>query len=335
MPPPSTRSSPRPDTKPNLTWLYDPNKLGAGFGSLLDDYAGRTRPFTDTAEFPEIARDADIIVIHKENLPPEAIADTPKLRAMLHLGQDYRGVPSDALRARQIPVAATPLVNYIAVAEHVWAFILNHVKKLPGQRRQMDARAYVDSWGLFPGTENVRDLTLGLLGFGEIARPIAQVARAFDMRTLYWDIRRFPDLEEQYGVEYVAWDELFAQADVLSVQLALNPQTHGIIGASELAKLKPNGSLHQHRPGQAHRSTRPGRCRPLPPDRRPRPRRLRRRTPPPRRSPAWPSTPTRPTTSPSHPTPPGKAPGPGFATPRPSGTTPSAPSKENPCATKS
>jgi len=224
----------------DLTWLYDPNKLGAGFGTLLDDYAGRTRPFTDTAEFPEIARDADIIVIHKENLPPEAIADTPNLRAMLHLGQDYRGVPSDALRQRNGPIAATPLVNYIAVAEHVWAFILNHVKKLPGQRRHMDARAYVDSWGLYPGTENVRDLTLGLLGFGEIARPIARVANAFDMRTLYWDARRFPELEEQYGVEYVPWDDLFAQVEVLSVQLALNPQTHGIIGAKELALLKPN-----------------------------------------------------------------------------------------------
>lgn len=225
--------------QPNLTWLYDPNKLGAGFGSLLDDYSGRTRPFTDTAEFAEIARDADIIVIHKETLPPEAIANTPRLQAMLHLGQDYRGVPGDALRKRKIPIAATPLVNYIAVAEHVWAFILNHVKKLPGQRRQMDSRAYIDSWGLFPGTENVRDLTLGLLGFGEIARPIARVAKAFDMRTLYWDVRRFPELEAQYGVEYAAWDELFAHADVLSVQLALNPQTHGIIGAKELAKMKP------------------------------------------------------------------------------------------------
>lgn len=225
--------------QPDLTWLYDPNKLGAGFGSLLEDYAGRTRPFTETADFPEIARDADIIVIHKETLPPEAIASTPKLRAMLHLGQDYRGVPSDALRARNIPIAATPLVNYIAVAEHVWAFILNQVKRLPGQRRHMDARAYVDSWGLFPGTENVRDLTLGLLGFGEIARPIAKVARAFDMRTLYWDIRRFPELEEQYGVEYAKWDDLFAQVDVLSVQLALNAQTHGIIGARELALMKP------------------------------------------------------------------------------------------------
>ena len=41
--------------QPDLTWLYDPDRLAAGFGSLLDDFPGRTRPFIDTAEFPEIA----------------------------------------------------------------------------------------------------------------------------------------------------------------------------------------------------------------------------------------------------------------------------------------
>ena len=225
--------------QPELTWLYDPDRLGAGFGGLLDDFPGRTHPLTDPADLPDLLRDADVLVVHKERLPAVAIADAPRLQAVLHLGQDFRGVPVDALRARGIPVAATPLVNYIAVAEHVWAFILNHVKKLPGQRRHMDARGYVGDWGLYPGTENVRDLTLGLLGFGEIARPIARVAKAFDMRTIYWDITRFRELEGEYGVEYVAWEEVFAQADVLSVQLALNAQTHGIIDAREIGRMKP------------------------------------------------------------------------------------------------
>jgi len=225
--------------QPDLTWLYDPDRLGAGFSGLLKDFPGRTHPVTDPTDLPDLVRDAGILVVHKERLPSEAIADTPNLRAVLHLGQDHRGVPTDALHARGIPVAATPLVNYIAVAEHVWAFILNHVKKLPGQRHHMDTRAYVDAWGFYPATQNVRDLTLGLLGFGEIARPVARVAKAFDMRTLYWDITRFPELETEYGVAYTPWDDLFAQADVLSVQLALNPQTHGIIGARELGLMKP------------------------------------------------------------------------------------------------
>lgn len=225
---------------PNLTWLYDPARLGAGFDGLLADFPSQTRPLTDAAELPDLLGDAEIVVVHKERLPPEAIADAKNLRAVLHLGQDYRGVPLDALRRRGVPAAATPLVNYIAVAEHVWAFILNQAKQLPGLRRHMAARDYAETWGGFPGVVNVRDLTLGLLGFGEIARPVARAARAFDMPVIYWDITRFPELEEAYGVEYAEWDDVFRRADVLSVQLALNAKTHGIIGAREIGLMKPS-----------------------------------------------------------------------------------------------
>jgi phosphoglycerate dehydrogenase-like enzyme len=227
------------DREVELTWLYDPARLGAGFDDLLDDFAGRTRPLADPAELVDLLADVDYLVVHKERLPIEAVAGAERLRLVQHLGQDARGVPVELLRLRQVPVAATPLVNYLAVAEHVWAFILNHAKRLPGQRRRMEARDYLDSWGLHPGVVNVRDLTLGLLGFGEIARPVARVARAFEMPTLYWDVERFPELEGRYGVRYAEWDEIFRRSDVLSVQLALNDRTAGIVGARELGLMKP------------------------------------------------------------------------------------------------
>jgi phosphoglycerate dehydrogenase-like enzyme len=144
-----------------------------------------------------------------------------------------------AARARGIPVAATPLVNYLTVAEQVWAYILNWAKRLPALRRYMAQRAYADAWHGFPDTRYLGDLTLGLLGMGEIARPVARVAHAFGMPVRYWDIERFPELEAAYGMEFVAWDELFATSDVVSVQLALNPQTEGIIGAREIALMQP------------------------------------------------------------------------------------------------
>ncbi len=56
---------------------------------------------------------------------------------------------------------------------------------------------------------------------------------------MYWDIKRFPDLEEKLGVEFLEWDEIFQQSDVLSVQLALNEHTEGIIGAREFSLMKP------------------------------------------------------------------------------------------------
>ncbi|HEX2280761.1 MAG TPA: NAD(P)-dependent oxidoreductase, partial [Thermomicrobiales bacterium] len=127
----------------------------------------------------------------------------------------------------------------ITVAEQVWAYILNWAKRLPSLRTHMTRRAYVDSWHGFPNTKYLGDLTLGLLGMGEIARPVARVAHAFRMPVRYWDIERFPDLEMAYGMRFTEWDELFATADVLSVQLALKRETEGIIGAREIGLLKP------------------------------------------------------------------------------------------------
>lgn len=223
-----------------LEW-YQANPSGPGiFGALQQDFAPALWQLTDVAQIVATAADADYVVIHKERLPAEAVAGATRLRLLQHLGQDYRGVPIAAARAKGIPVAAPPLVNYIAVAEHVWALILNHLKRLPALRAHMQERGAADRWNVVPGIKLARDLTLGLVGFGEIARPIARIARAFDMPTLYWDIERFPELEARYGVAYVAWEELFSRADVLSVQLALNEQTAGIFGAREIGLMKPD-----------------------------------------------------------------------------------------------
>jgi phosphoglycerate dehydrogenase-like enzyme len=217
----------------DLIWFNSADAPYPPFGQLYADYDGSLRFTRDVDEIAREIEDADYLILHKERLPAEAIARARNLRLIQHLGQDYRGVPMAAARARGIPVAATPLINYITVAEQVWAYILAWAKRLPSLRRHMTERDYAESWTRFPGALYLGDLTLGLLGMGEIARPIARVAQAFGMRVQYWDIERFPELEDVYGMTFVEWDELFRTSDVVSVQLALNPQTEGIIGARE------------------------------------------------------------------------------------------------------
>ena len=223
----------------DLTWFNSADAPYAPFGQLYADYEGSLCFTRSVEEISAAIEDADYLVMHKERLPANALEKADKLRLIQHLGQDHRGVPVEAARARGIPVAATPLINYITVAEQVWAYILNWAKRLPALRAHIANRAYVDSWPSFPDTKYLGDLSLGLLGMGEIARPIARVANAFGMTVRYWDIERFPDLEASYRMEFLPWDELFATADVLSVQLALNRQTEGIIGAREIGLMKP------------------------------------------------------------------------------------------------
>ena len=223
----------------DLTWFNSADEPFVHFGQLYADYAESLRFTRSVEEVARAVEGADFLVLHKERLPASAVERARRLRLIQHLGQDHRGVPVEAARGRGIPVAATPLVNYLTVAEQVWAYVLNWAKRLPALRVHMAGRAYAETWTRFPGTRYLGDLTLGLLGMGEIARPVARVARAFGMPVRYWDIERFPDLEAAYGMAFVPWDELFASADVVSVHLALNAETEGIVGAREIGLMKP------------------------------------------------------------------------------------------------
>lgn len=230
-----------PDVDLEVKWLYDPVKSRRGFASFIDAHADWLVPIEGPETIVRETQDADFFILHKETLPPEAVAGAENLRLIQHLGKDYRGVPVEAAQAKGIPVAATALVNYSAVAEHVWAQILTHVKRMPEQREYMASGAYQNEWGAYhPGVTLLSDLTLGLVGMGEIGRGVARAAAAFDMRVRYWDIVRFPDLEEKLGLEFLDWDTLWSESDIVTTQLALNEHTQGIIGAKEFAMMKPS-----------------------------------------------------------------------------------------------
>src|SRR5258708_152404 len=180
----------------------DPAALQAAplFEELFVGYEVALHEVKTLAQLEAIMPELDYLVVHKERLSPEVLAAGRKLRLIQHLGLDYRGVPLETARAMGVPVCATPLLNYEAVAEHAWALLLTHYKQMQQQRIHVETRAY-DKLGWGATVPNVRILqayTLGLLGFGEIARPMARYAHAFEMKAIYWDAVRFPELEAKY-----------------------------------------------------------------------------------------------------------------------------------------
>ncbi len=222
----------------------DPLALEAAptFEALFAGREVRLHEVKTLAELEAVIGEADYLVVHKEQVPPEVLALGRKLRLVQHLGLDYRGVPVETARAMGVRVCATPLCNYLAVAEHAWALLLNHSKQMRAQRQQMDQRQYVErGWGAtVPGVRLLQGQVLGLVGFGEIARPMARYAAAFGMQTLYWDRVRFPKLEVEYGVVYAEWEDLFRRADAVSVHVPITPQTVHMIGAREIGWMKPS-----------------------------------------------------------------------------------------------
>jgi len=213
------------------------------FDDLFADYDVSLHECKTLEEVEAHIVDADFLILHKVNLPPEVLEKAEKLRLIQHLGLDYRGMPVATAQAMDIPATATPLINYQVVAEHNWALILNHFKRMPLHRVKMQERAYVkEGWGFLPSLKIsvMSDLKLGLVGFGEIARPMADYARAFKMETLYWDIKRFPDLEDDYEIAFAEWETLWRESDIISIQIPIMPETHKIVGAKEFALMKPN-----------------------------------------------------------------------------------------------
>ena len=222
-----------------LTWIYDPVKSRRGFASFIDEQQEILISSDDHEAVSRAIQQADVVIIHKESLPAELVEAATNLALVQHLGKDARGLPIDLLRSRGITTTATPLVNYSTVAEQGWATILSLLKCLPEQRAVMESRTDFQGWG--PSFSRVRvlsDMTIGFVGFGEIARPMAAVAKAFNMRVRYWDLAPFPDLEQTMGVEWAEWDEIWAESDVVSLQLALNERTTGIVGEREFGLMK-------------------------------------------------------------------------------------------------
>jgi glyoxylate reductase len=106
--------------------------------------------------------------------------------------------------------------------------------------------------GVFPGAQSTRlegagvcGKTIGLVGGGgRIGRAVARRARGFSMRTLYWGPRRIPETEErEAGLVYAPLDQLLAESDFVSLHAPLRPETIHLIGARELALMKPSAFL--------------------------------------------------------------------------------------------
>ncbi|KAI1770999.1 D-isomer specific 2-hydroxyacid dehydrogenase [Hypoxylon cercidicola] len=165
----------------------------------------------------------------------ELVAALPESwKFVAHNGAGYDNIDVDACSARRIAVSSTPVAVDDATADTGIFLML-------GALRQVHEPLTALREGRWKGRSRLghdpRGKVLGILGMGGIGRAMAHRARSFGMHIIYHNRRRLdPSLEK--GAAYVAFDELLARSDVLSLNLALNAQTRHIIAAAELAKTK-------------------------------------------------------------------------------------------------
>jgi glyoxylate reductase len=167
----------------------------------------------------------------------DAAGDSLRIVANFAVGYDNVDVPT--CTARGILVSNTPDVLVEATADVAFGLILAAARRFgEGEACARDGRwAWAQSllWG-----QDVSGATLGIVGMGRIGAAVARRALGFRMRLLYCSRRRKPELEAALGIRFRPFDQLIAEADIISLHCALTPETRHILNADAFARMKPS-----------------------------------------------------------------------------------------------
>jgi glyoxylate reductase len=174
-----------------------------------------------------------------DRIDAELLRSAPKLRALSSMSVGVDHIDLAAMRARGIPVGHTPGVLVDATADLCMALLLAAARRIP----ESDAFVREGRWqrwepDLLLGRE-LRGSRLGILGLGAIGRAVAERARGFGMQVGGWTRsgRSTP------GVEALGFEKLLGESDFVSVNVALTPETRGLLGARELQQMKRGAIL--------------------------------------------------------------------------------------------
>lgn len=157
------------------------------------------------------------------------------------VGVDHIDVP--AATARGIPVGNTPGVLDGATADMAMALLLAAGRRLAEGDRYARGPNFLHYDPSHMLGREIHGSTLGIVGLGRIGEQVARRARGFDMAVLYHNRQRKPAAEDSLGVHYVPFAQLLTQSDYVILTVPLTEQTRGLIGAKELALMKPTATL--------------------------------------------------------------------------------------------
>jgi D-3-phosphoglycerate dehydrogenase / 2-oxoglutarate reductase len=182
--------------------------------------------------------DYDALLIRSATQADAAlIARATRLRVIARAGVGIDNIDVGAATKRGIVVANAPRSNIVTAAEHTMALLLALARNIPQAHGALTAGRWERK--AFTGTE-LMDKTLGILGFGRIGQLVAQRAKAFGMRVVAYDPYVAAERYQNLGVEKTGSpDELYAQADFLTIHLPTTPETEGLLDAEAFAKMRP------------------------------------------------------------------------------------------------
>lgn len=193
----------------------------------------------DEDALAEALADFDVLVVMRERtpLPRSLLERLPALRLIVTSGMRNLSIDMHAARARGVDVCGTAMLPYAAF-EHAWGLILGLAKNLSREDRLM----HEGGWQAGP-TVGLNGRTLGVIGLGKLGSQAARVGRAFEMNVVAWSQNLTEERAAECGATLVDRETLLRKSDFVTVHLVLSDRTRGLIGADELAMMKPGAYL--------------------------------------------------------------------------------------------
>jgi lactate dehydrogenase-like 2-hydroxyacid dehydrogenase len=173
------------------------------------------------------------------------LAQCPDLKVISNIAVGYNNIDLAACTKRGIRVTNTPGVLDDTTADLTWSLLMAAARRIAEGDKYVRAGDWKIAFGVqyFLG-QDIHHATLGIIGMGRIGQAIARRGQGFDMRVLYNNRSRIPEADEKrLNATWVERDRLLRESDFVVVMAPYSAATHHLIGAAEIAKMKPTAIL--------------------------------------------------------------------------------------------
>jgi D-3-phosphoglycerate dehydrogenase len=197
-------------------------------------------PFASTEAAASALKDFEIICAMRERTPfPRALFTAlPKLKLLITSGMRNAAIDMEAAKEHQVVLCGTQWARD-PTAPLTMGLILELTRNIGRESARMHAGEPLQK---FVGIE-IEGKTLGVVGLGKLGSKVAKMAQAFGMNVIAWSPNLTPERCKEAGVGYASKEELFATADIVTVHVVLSQRSRGLVGASDLARMKPTSYL--------------------------------------------------------------------------------------------
>jgi glycerate dehydrogenase len=202
---------------------------------------------TSADEILPRAHNAEIVLTNKTPLSRDTIFKLQKLRYVGVLATGFNVIDTEAARDKNIIVANVPGYGASSVAQATWALLLELTNRVGQHSHHVHRGAWSRNADWSYHETPLRELcgaTFGIIGFGDIGKQVAKIAKAFNMRVLIYSRTRPADeVLQKFEVEFADLETLLRQSDIVSLHCPLTPQTQNLINEKTLSQMKRDAFL--------------------------------------------------------------------------------------------